>query len=171
MRIDLRVDRLTALYDAEVDRVYGFVRNRVGRDAAGDIVSEVFHAAALAVRAGDDVSLSPAWLMAVARNKVNDHWRRSYRAEAKQHLTHARPSDMTTFPHDWAEDARRPAVIDALDRLPDRDRMLLVVHHVDGLPISELADLTGTSVRATESALARARRRFRSCYDEGVNDV
>lgn len=67
------VDDLAALYDAEVDRVYGCVVNRVGRDAAADIVSEVFYAGALAVRTTDGAPLSAAWLMAMARNKVNDH--------------------------------------------------------------------------------------------------
>ena len=171
MHVSDRQTALAALYDAEVDRVYGFAVNRVGRDEASDIVSEVFHAAALAFRDGNGDRITAAWLMAVARNKVMDHWRRSYRRKAKFHLTHARSQDMTDFPPDWAADARRPAVVAALDALPKLDRALLVLHHIDGMPITELADLLGKSERAIESALARARRKFRAHYDEGVGVV
>lgn len=78
---------------------------------------------------------------------------------------------MTTFPHDWSDDARRPAVLAALDALSERHRSMLILHHVDGMPTTELAEVMGISVRAVESALARARRSFRDHYDEGIGDV
>lgn len=162
--------RLAAVYDQEVDRVYGFAVHRVGRVEAADVVAEVFHAAALAFRDGRGDAVTRAWLMAVARNKVMDHWRRAYRRKAKLHLTHRREADMTDFPADWAADPRREAVIAALDALSDRNRSLLVLHHVDGLSTAELADELDMSVRAVESALARARRTFRDHYRRGDHE-
>ncbi len=159
------IEQLSDVYEAEVDRVYGFAAHRVGRAEASDIVAEVFHAAALAFRDGRGDAVTRAWLMAVARNKVMDHWRRAYRRKAKMHLTHRREADMRDFPIDWAADSRREAVVTALDLLPERDRSLLVLHNVDGLSTYELADELDTSVRAIESALARARKRFREHYD------
>ena len=96
-----------------------------------------------------------------------DHWRRAYRRKAKLHLTHRREADLADFPLDWAADARREAVVTALDALSERNRSLLVLHHVDGLSTAELADALGTSVRAVESALARARKKFREHFDGG----
>lgn len=159
--------RLEALYRANVQRVYGFAVNRVGHDDAADVVAEVFHAAALAARDGRLDAVTPPWLMAVARNKVTDHWRRAYRRKARAHLAEARGEDLVHFPDEWTQDPRRSQVIAALDQLSDRDRGLLVLHHVDGVPVAELAEATGTSVSAVESALARARRRFRAHYQPG----
>ena len=165
MERDSDIDGLSAVYKDEVDRIYGFAVHRVGRAEAADVVAEVFHAAALAFRDGRGQAVTRAWLMAVARNKVMDHWRRAYRRKAKLHLTHRREADLMDFPVDWAADSRREAVIVALDALSERNRSLLVLHHVDGLSTSELADELETSVRAIESALARARKKFREHYD------
>lgn len=155
---------LEQVYRDNVRRVHGFAHHRVGPDDALDVVAEVFHAAAMAARDGRIHQVTTPWLMAVARNKIADHWRRAYRHKAKVHLTHLRGADMTCFPHDWHEDPRRPAVVAALDRLRPRDRALLVLHHVDGLEVVELADMLDISVSACESALARARRAFRDRY-------
>lgn len=158
------VARLESLYRSMVRRVHGYARNRVGADDAADIVAEVFHGAALAIREGRGDAVTESWVMAVAHNKVMDHWRRSYRRKAKAHLVEHREDELVDFPVDWSEDPRREFVIAALDRLNDRDRGLLIVHHVDGMPIDEMAATTGKSVAAIESALARARRRFRTHY-------
>ncbi len=159
--------RLEALYRANVRRVHGFAYHRVGADSAVDVVSEVFHAAALAARDGRIEDVTTAWLMAVARNKIADHWRRAYRRRARRLLASVRTEDFVSFPEGWHEDPRRPAVVAALDRIRDHERALLMLHHVDGMTVADLADMTGKSVSATESALARARRSFRRVYDGG----
>ena len=161
----------TRLYRDNVRRAYGFVFHRVGPDDALDITADVFHAAALAYRTGNTDGVGPAWLMAVARNKVIDHWRRTARRKAKQHLAMTEERDLVEFPPDWSADHRRPAVVAALDELRPNHRSLLILHHVDGMPIAELAELLQKSERAVESALARARRAFRAAYDPGVNDA
>jgi len=161
---DVTEQQLEAVYRANARRVYGFARNRVGETDGAEIVSEVFHAAALSFRRGDGDHVTSAWLMAVARNKINDHWRRSYRGKAKRHLTHLTTDELVHFPPDWHDDPRRAAVIVALDALPAWDRSLLVLHHVDGMPIAEIAESTDKSVAAIESALARSRRKFKNAY-------
>lgn len=160
------LDLLEAIYRRNVRRVHGFARNRLDAEAAADVTSEVFHAAAIAFRDDRGDLVTDAWLMAVVRNKVNDHWRRAYRRKAKHHLTHRRRDDAVEFPVDWNDDPRRADVLRALDALPERDRSLLVLHHVDGMTTTDLAQDLAMSVAAIESALARARRRFRSVYDE-----
>ena len=162
--VDTTLARLERIYRDNVRRVHGFAHARVGTDEAVDVVSEVFHAAAVAAREGRIDQVTTAWLMAVTRNKVHDHWRRAYRRKARAHLTHARGDDLMDFPPDWSTDPRRAEVLAALDQLPPRDRSLLVLHHVDGMSTAELAASADKSVAAIESALARARRRFRTHY-------
>ena len=158
------LDQLEAVYRANVRRVHGFANARLGPDDALDVVAEVFHAAAVAAREGRIEQVTPAWLMAVTRNKIADHWRRAYRRKARAHLTHVSERDLMEFPADWSADPRRADVLAALDRLSPYDRSLLVLHHVDGTSTADLAEAANKSVSAIESALARARRRFKSHY-------
>lgn len=155
---------LEQLFHGNFRRVYAFVRSRLSEADATDITSDVFHAATAAIRRGETVS--GAWLMTVARNKVFDHWRRDYQRRAKAHLIAGRPDDRVSWPHDWDDDPRREAVDAALAVLNDRHRTLLMLHHIDGLTIAELAEATGDSQSAIESALARARKRFGVIYKE-----
>jgi len=57
-------------------------------------------------------------------------------------------------------------VIDALARLDQLERTVIVLRHVDELPIAEIADAIGQSVAATDSLLRRGRERLRSRYLE-----
>jgi len=53
-------------------------------------------------------------------------------------------------------------VIAALGSLGADERLALVLRHVDGLSIAEIADFVGKSVAATDSMLRRGRDRLRS---------
>lgn len=154
---------LETLFHDNFDRVFGFARRRLDEADAADITADVFHAATAAIRRGELVGRS--WLMAVARNKVFDHWRRSYLRRTKAHLV-ARAEDGAVWPAESHDDPRQPAVNAALEALNDRHRSLLLLHHVDGFTIADLAAATGDSESAIESALARARKRFAVLYEE-----
>jgi RNA polymerase sigma-70 factor (ECF subfamily) len=49
--------------------------------------------------------------------------------------------------------------------LAPQHRAALTLRYVDDLPVAQVADLLGRTVRATETLLVRARREFRSVYD------
>lgn len=159
-----RVETFEELYRGHVGEVYSYVASRVGRDEAEDITADVFHAAGRAVIRGDRGEVTPAWLMTVARNKVVDHWRRQERRHGKLHLFRAIGNSADPSERVIA-DAESHLVIEALEKVSKRHRMLLMMHYVDGLTAPELADLLGLTVVAVESALARARRSFRSHFD------
>ena len=60
---------------------------------------------------------------------------------------------------------RRPRrTIAALARLPDDQRVALILRYVDDLTVADVANELGRSVRATESLLVRARRTLRAVY-------
>jgi len=155
--------RFEALFQDNVRIVNAFASARLGRDAGEDVTSEVFHAAVVAYRSGRADEVTTPWLIAVARNKVIDRWRSAGRRKARAHLIQQR-DEAISFPADWADDCRRDAVFDALSAVSERHRMLLILHHVDGLPIAEIADAFGQSDASVESALARARQSFRRHY-------
>jgi len=156
-------DQFEQLYRRHVGEVYAYASARVGRSSAEDITAEVFHAAVRASRGGRPEVLTPAWLMTVARNKVIDHWRRDQRRRAKLHLLWS-GKEATEAGAVADVTLTRTAVMAALDRMQQHHRLLLMMHHVDGISVPELALLIGKSVSATESALARARRTFKEYF-------
>ena len=86
----------------------------------------------------------------------------------KSHLV---GQDETVFPDDWTHDERRERVLAALERLKVRHRRLLVMHHVDGIGLEDIAAELGETRQAVESAVARARSAFRKDYDRVGREV
>jgi RNA polymerase sigma-70 factor (ECF subfamily) len=150
------------LYVDNVDGVYSYASARLGATDGEDVTAEVFHAAVVAFRDGREAQVTPAWLMAVTKNKVIDRWRRAERRKAKAHLLLV--PQATEWPDGWADGANRPLVMDALERLKPDERVLLILRHVDGMSVPDIAAEAGKSVTAMESKLARARRAFRRHY-------
>jgi RNA polymerase sigma-70 factor, ECF subfamily len=156
-----------AQYDHALPEVYGYLLHRCGHSAvAEDLTSEVFLAAARAVRQGTVRHLTVAWLIGIARHKLIDHWRWQAREERGLDLViagmlHAEPPALETVAEGQAHET--------LTRLPAQYRAALVLRYVDGLSVPEVAAALGRSVHATESVLARARSAFRRLYVE-AND-
>jgi len=160
------LDAFERLYRSMLPTVYRYATVRLGRSEGEDVTSEVFHAAAIAFVDGRHKQVTDAWLMAVARNRVIDRWRRAERRSALAHLVHRRPDEQAVFPEDWAVAPTRERVLDTLDAMTSRHRRLLIAHYVDGISAPELAEHLGTTLAAIESALARARASFRKLYDD-----
>jgi DNA-directed RNA polymerase specialized sigma24 family protein len=79
--------RLLALYDRAFPQVYGYLVSRVSDAAvAEDLTAETFPAAVRAVREDKVPDLTIAWLVAVARHKLVDHWHRAAREERNLRL-------------------------------------------------------------------------------------
>ena len=159
--------RFETVYRKNLPDVYRYATARLGTSDGEEVTAEVFHAAAVAFNDAREEHVTPAWLMAVTRNKVIDRWRKAERRNALAHLLQPGKGDLVTFPDDWAADPNREAVLAALDKVSDRHRALLILHYVDGMPAREIAETLGMSVSSIESALARARGSFRRYYGEG----
>jgi sigma-70-like protein len=53
------------------------------------------------------------------------------------------------------------AIKTALEKLPERQRMVLILREIEGMSYSAIAEMAGTNVRGVEATLRRARARFR----------
>jgi RNA polymerase sigma-70 factor (ECF subfamily) len=155
-----------AVYRRAVGDVYSYLASRVGdRCTAEDLTQEVFIAGARRFAAGGTVDV--AWLLAVGRNKLIDHWRSQGREDRKLALVRGVPAS----PHD----EEMPATVDpgvatsVLARLNPTYRAALVLRHVDELSVPEVATHLGRTIEATEQVLARARAAFRRAYSEVVS--
>ncbi len=156
--------QLLALYDEAVADVYGYLYRRCSSAAlAEDLTSETFLAAAGAVARGRAPSpFTVGWLIAVARNKLVDHWRR---AEREQRVLTLVGEDGPPPENAWDAVLDGAVAHDALARLGPHHRSALTLRYLDGLTVPETAHCLQRSVGATEVLLVRARRAFRHAYE------
>jgi RNA polymerase sigma-70 factor (ECF subfamily) len=155
---------LLAVLDAELGNVFSFILRRCGdRAVAEDLTSDVFLRAVREAKLGRAV-VTPAWLTTVARNRLIDHWRRTARERRRLQLAWSGPDSA-----EWADDGSplEPEVVNQVMRglAPDH-QAVLSLRYLDDLSVPEVADALGRSVHATESLLVRARRAFRTSYQE-----
>lgn len=150
------------LYERAFPDVYSYVASRLGdRSAAEDVTQEVFVVGARHVALGGAVDV--AWLKTVARNKLIDLWRARGREDRKLALAFsAEPTPAV----DGGTPSDADRVTQVLDDLNPTYRAALVLRHLDGLSVPEVAQLLHRSVEATEQVLSRARAAFRSKYAE-----
>jgi RNA polymerase sigma-70 factor (ECF subfamily) len=158
-----QADAVLALYDHALPEVYGYLLSRCHDvQIAEDLAADTFLAAVSGVRRGTVPELTVAWLIAVARNKLVDHWRRLEREERKLRLVH---DEDDGAPDEW--DVRLDAAVahGVLAELGAHHRAALSLRYLDGLSVPEVADALGRTLHATEALLVRARAAFRRAYE------
>jgi RNA polymerase sigma-70 factor (ECF subfamily) len=121
------------------------------------------------------------WLCAVCRNEIAAHFRRLGRRPREvgldeRHAEVERESALSA-PSAGAEDRfglleRRERVHLALDRVPPAYARAVEWRYLEDVPVTEIARRLGTSYKAAESLLSRARAAFRASYESlsGVPD-
>jgi len=160
-------DAFHTLFAERSASLYRYV-NRVSGDPAlsEDIVQECFVKLHRRGAMPDD---PPAWLMTVANNLLRDAHRRVAR---RRRLSQAWSTDLPlgggggdapradepTLANEQVERVRQ-----ALDRLPLRDRQLLLMRH-DGYRYREIADALGLTPTSVGTMLVRAGEAFRKAY-------
>lgn len=186
---DLRTDKLlvraaqsgqtqaaSALIARHYPRVYSFVSYLTNAANADDLTQEVFARALGALgRFNGQYQFEP-WLLRIAKNLVID--------EARRDSHRAQPTDPSDLPEmeevrEDSDDAWRSVsqkmassvVKQALERLPLRQRTVLVLREIEGLPYADIAQIVGTNVRGAEATLRRARERFRLEAAEVENNL
>lgn len=146
-------------YDAALPHVYGYLLRRCGSvEVAEDLTSEVFLAAVRGTGPRD-----PAWLVAIARHKLVDFWRRAERESRALVLLEGGAHEEVEEAWDVRLDAS--AARSVLRVLAPQHAAALTLRYLDGLAVVEVAHLLGRTVGATEVLLVRARRAFRAEYE------
>lgn len=134
---------------------------------ADDVVADVF---LVAWRRLDDVPPEPLpWLLGVARRVVANRRRGAARDVALVTRLQCEP----IAPADSGAVADDPAVFQALERVSERDRELLLLVAWDGLGREQAAAVLGISPGTFAVRLHRARRRFAralAAQDERASD-
>ena len=168
----LRKDRKAAarFVATHSDAIYGYVRHRLmpRTDLVDDVVQEVFLAALKALATFQGTSSLRAWLIGIARHKVDDLYRQQLRAPGPLpggDDGEEEPSSDEPSIDDILDTARlRERARAVLARLPERYNFMLVWRYWELRTTREIASAIGTTEKSVERTLARARARFREIW-------
>ena len=148
-----RDGRFEALYREHAQAVMAYLRRRTDREAARDVAAETF---TVAWRRFDDVDdLRLPWLLGVARRQLANH-RRARRRHRSMVARMARQPVADTVP----APALDSGLGQALSRLSENDRELVLLIGWDELTPTEAASVLGITPVAARSRLSRARVRL-----------
>jgi RNA polymerase sigma factor (sigma-70 family) len=157
------------LFDAHHPRIFRYLDRLTGDpDLAADLAQQTF---VQLYRRGSSPDEPGAWLITVARNLLrNDRSKASRRRRLLGRARGRAQGDPAASPAASLESERtRRAVRAALDRLPERDRSLLLLR-AEGYSYRELARALALKPSSVGTMLARARATFRTTYQEARDD-
>jgi RNA polymerase sigma factor (sigma-70 family) len=148
-----RRERFAQTFEEHYRAVTAYALRRTTPAEAEDAVAETF---LVAWRRLDELpEEAKPWLLGVARRVLANQRRAAGRRHALAEIVAGTPAGE-------ADPPRRPAVLQALARLSDSDREVLLLVAWDGLSIQEAAAALRCTRTAAKVRLHRARRRFRA---------
>lgn len=161
------------LYDHYVDQIFGYVYHRVGhRQTAEDLVGDVFLRALRRISTftwqGVDFG---AWLMVIARNRVNDHFKSArFRLESTVDQIFDSP---TTSRSDDPENSALTSdlgrtVRAALAQLKGEQAEVLYLRFVQHLNVAETGAVMGKTEGAVKALQYRALKSLAKLMPEGM---
>lgn len=147
-----------SLYEKHCAALYSSVSRRVGGDRAlaEDLVQEAWLAA---LDAWPPPAAEPrAWLLTCAMNRWRNHLKRSRPSSIEQETLEQASLEQGALDAAADSPGRAERLQAGLTRLSPEQAALIEDHHLDGLPLAEIARRSGLSPRAVEGRLARARK-------------
>jgi RNA polymerase sigma factor (sigma-70 family) len=135
---------------------------------AEDLTQECFARVCMAVRDGRLPTDLRPWVYKIATNLCKDLWRKaSYRNEIpteEQHIS-SQP-DRDTVSSILSRQWEREEVVQALSRLSDDSRQIVVLRYYQDLKLQEISDITEIPLSTVKSKLYQALRKLAGWLDE-----
>jgi RNA polymerase sigma-70 factor (ECF subfamily) len=154
-----------SVYRDNVALVYRYVVSRVGNRAdAEDITAQVFLRSLPRLELSADGADIRGYLMTVARSAMADFWAAKYRIPVTR--LHDAPAAQPTADDEPAGAAQRERVRAVLERLSERDRMILDLRFLCGYSIREVAAALGISQTNAKVTQWRALRHAAALFEE-----
>jgi RNA polymerase sigma-70 factor (ECF subfamily) len=144
--------------------VYRLLRNRQDTE---DIAQMVFTKVYFAIKSFDGRCSLLSWICRIAINECYSHLRkrrvrRAFEGDTREEGAPRGENRFGACPQPSADTraAARDLVEKLLARVPEEDRLLLVLKEVEGHSVNELAEMTGASESAVKTRLFRARQKL-----------
>jgi RNA polymerase sigma-70 factor (ECF subfamily) len=147
------------VFDEHHDALFRFACRLCGSSSdAEDIVHECFLELLRPDCAYDSRRTAlRTYLFGAVRNQCLKRWRRNRSAEA----LHSMAADGTTPESEFLRSEVTQAVAEAVGRLPDTQREILILAHYEQMSLAEIAEVVELEVTAVKSRLQRARAQLK----------
>ena len=165
---------VTSLQDRVYRTCFGFLRNQQeAEDAAQEVFIEVFDS----VKDFRQEAQLSTWVHRIAVTKSMEAIRRKRRKKRLAFLVPERANELEQEPAQDPSDSSNPSAAlenaereqvlrQALDSLPDSQRVAFTLHQVEGLSYDEITKVLGNSLSAVESLIHRAKKNLQErLYD------
>lgn len=165
----------------ERQRLLGFIRQRVpSLSDAEDVLQEVFYELVEMYRLTKPIDQTVSWLFTVARNKINDFYRKK-KTDALEEVMQGmaeEDEDLSLFdilPDSSTQDPMMQETIlealsEALEDLPSHQRLVFEMHELEDKSFKEISAITGVKVNeliaAKRQAVLFLRERLRYLYED-----
>lgn len=155
--------RFEALFGSYSSDIVAYCGWRAGATDAQDAVAEVFLTAWRRLDEVPDGDDARVWLYATARRVVANQRRSTRRRFALQERLAV---EAASAPQVSTSDQEETLVYEALHRLGPLDREVLLLAEWEGLSPAQIAAVIGCLTVTARGRLHRARRRFRTVFEE-----
>lgn len=161
------------LFEQTHRRIYQYIRQMVSTpEDAEDLTQEVYLRAWSGLKGLQASEAFWVWLHRIARNAVLDRGKRAQLDTASLDTAYSRDEDDEADSLeivDWSgnpervvlTEATQEAVRQAIRSLPEIHREVVTMHHLEGMEVSEIAQVLGVPKNTVLSRLARAREALR----------
>lgn len=149
---------------------YGLTRDRATAD---DLAQEIFIKVYFALPKFRFQSEFGTWLYRVAVNHIRDYLRKSKHRRRDLPLEKVPEIRMATENRSGEvgrEEELREVVLRAVDRLPEKHRVILTLRDVQGFSYEEIGRVLGLSPGTVDSRLFRARKKLMAILKKGGGD-
>jgi len=164
---------------SERSRLFEFIRRRIRNESdAEDVLQDVFYQLATSYNVTEPIENLTAWLFTVARNRITD-WYRKRRPDSLPALAGEEgPLNLEEIlfdPQDGPDRAYWRSSVwselaEALEELPEEQRLVFVWNELEGRTFREIAGMTGVPLNTLLSrkryAVLYLRERLQELYDE-----
>ena len=150
------------LYREFCPKVLSYLRSRLNDpDLAEDLCADVFVKVFAHAEEYDPQKASlSTWIYTVARNTLYDHFRTEPRLLPLEETV----PDGADVEGDLCRDETLEQLADALERLPERERDVILLHYYEGLTLKETAERMGFSYGYIKSVHAEALDRLKKYF-------
>jgi RNA polymerase sigma-70 factor, ECF subfamily len=154
-------------------RVLSFAMKLLGAsDDAQDAAQEVFLRAFKYLHRLDLRKPIEPWLMQMTMNVCRNIGRsrqRRWHTFSQMVEPDVAPADDSADPHaDLAEEQQRQILWRALDTLPEKERMAVVLRDIEGRSTSEVAEILGSTETTVRSQISRGRVKMKEAIDDMI---
>ena len=154
-----------ALYEAHVDRVYRLAYRMAGDDElAREFTQETFIRAFERLESFRGEAALSTWLHAIATSVVLNGLRKVKRARERE--TDLGAADGVAGGAPAAEPDLKDRLHRAIDELPERYRLVFVMHDVEGYTHEEIGAALGVETGTSKAQLSRARAKLRAALSD-----